>query len=87
MSDVTGANVGKPGLSPDAMREYIKRYGNTLPIDMKKELCKLIIMNDKREEIKECNIGCVINLDNLSDNIVEHLYIFVAHNRNESREL
>jgi hypothetical protein len=84
-SDVAAGHVRHENISSDNQRKYIKKYGASLPLEDKKTLCNLIIMNDKREEIKQCNTGCVIDLDNLSDNIIEQLYIFVAY-RNESHD-
>lgn len=71
--------------TPDQQRKYIKKYGATLPLDAKRTLGNLIIMNDRKDEIKDCNIGCIINLDNLSDNIIEQLYIFVAYRTNHGK--
>ena len=65
--------------SRDQQIWYIKKMADSLTLEGKRAIGNILIMNNKKCELKDCNDGTIINLDNLPKNILEHLYIFITY--------
>ena len=59
-------------------KEYIVKIVDTLDQSGKKELGQIIIMGGKKDSLKLCSEGTVVNLDMLSDDIINRMYSFTT---------
>ncbi len=64
--------------SPTAQKEFILKWVNTLTVDDRKEMARLIINNHLEAFLKAGANGCVINLDAIPADVVEKLYQLVV---------
>ena len=61
-------------ISVDEQKKYLKKYIDAVNIPDKKAIGNLLIMNNMRSSLHECNEGIVINLDKLPDKIITQMY-------------
>ena len=76
-TDDNEQSIIRENISTNQQKWYIKRHSDSLSHATRITIGNIIKMNGKLDEIKECSDGLIINLDNLSDNIIEQVYIFV----------
>lgn len=77
--------IAKDLIPLDDQKRYLKRYIDTMSIDDKKAIGNVLVMNNKRNDLKWCAEGTVINLDTLPVHIIEQMYnliLFKINNRN-----
>lgn len=69
----------KEKISLDKQKWYIIKNIDNLPRDGRIIIGNLIMMNNMAKELKDGGSDVIINLDNLSDNIIEQIYIFISY--------
>jgi hypothetical protein len=69
----------KEVVSSDKQKWYIIKNIENLNRDSKIVIGNLILMNNMAKELKSNGNDLIINLDNLSDNIIEQIYIFINY--------
>jgi hypothetical protein len=71
--------VAKEVISIDRQKWYIIKNIDNLNRDGKIVVGNLILMNNMAKELIASGNDLIINLDNLSDNIIEQIYIFINY--------
>lgn len=55
-------------------KEYIKRYINSIPVDERVHVANILVFNNKKELLKECKEGSLVNLNNIPAFIIRQMY-------------
>lgn len=64
----------QPQLSIDSMINYLMRNINSVPLDDKISLGKVLDMNGHRDKMKESTSGLMINLNALDEETIRKMY-------------
>ena len=73
-----------PTVCADDQKRYLKRQVDFLSIADRQSLGDIIVMNNKRELLRPCSEGTVINIDILPPDILNQMYN-LAHYKREMR--
>jgi hypothetical protein len=55
-------------------KQYIRRYINSIPKDERVHVANVLVFNNKKELIKGCKEGSVINMNMVPDYIITQMY-------------
>lgn len=53
---------------------YLQKYIGSVPTDDRKDIGRILLMNNRADNIVECSEGVVINMDKLPEYIVNQMY-------------
>jgi hypothetical protein len=68
-------------LSIDDQKRYLKKYVDSVSIVTRRNLAQLLIDNGRREALRPCSEGIVINLDVLTAAEIRKLYDVLVYER------
>lgn len=60
-------------------KRYIVDKINVLPVVDKKDIAEAIILADYKHVLKECSEGLIVNLDNLSENVINQIFELIKY--------
>ena len=73
-----------PTVGADEQKRYLKRQVDFLSVADRQSLGDIIVMNNKRDLLRPCSEGTVINIDILPPDILNQMYN-LAHYKREMR--
>lgn len=56
---------------------YLKRYIDTVPVNDRYDIGRLLLLNNKATFIVSCNEGVVIDMDKIPNYIVNQMYVML----------
>jgi hypothetical protein len=74
-------DVVRETVSTDEQKRCLKRWIDVLSVADRKAICNILVMNNRKEALKPCSEGTVINLDNLPASIIEQMYNLAQYRR------
>jgi hypothetical protein len=60
-------------------KRYIIDKINVLPVVDKKDVAEAIILADYKHVLKECSEGLIVNLDNLSEAVINQIFELIKY--------
>lgn len=71
----------KESISIDDQKRYLTRWIDSVSIEDRKSIGNLLVMNNKRDALRPCSEGTVINLDTLPVDIIRQMYNLMLYKR------
>lgn len=53
---------------------YLQKYIGSIPIDDRRDIGRVLVLNNRTSDIVSCSEGVVINMDKLPDQIINQMY-------------
>jgi len=63
-----------PLLSPEDQYKYMARNINSLPYLIRKKVCNIIIHNNQKQALSDCNDGVAISMKDVPDEVIQQMY-------------
>lgn len=82
ITDTPKGDSMRPTCSLEEQKRYLKKYADTVSVDDRRELARLLAHAGYRAVLKPCSEGTIINLDTLNAPEIELLYMRLDHMRN-----
>ena len=79
LAETEEKNAEVVNVNIDGQKQYIGRNVNKVDKAARYGFVRLMILNDLREELQWVNDGTLINLDHLSDEIIQQLYMYIQY--------
>jgi hypothetical protein len=64
-------------------KHYLQRWINNINVADRRDICNILVMNNKRAALVECSEGIIINLDVLPCQIITQIYDLLRHKREQ----
>ena len=76
LTDNDSADSVQPAeiISLDEQKRYLLRHINVISRDDKKSIGDVVVRNNKRNELKWCSEGTIINLDAMPPHVITQMY-------------
>lgn len=77
--DTETDSIAVTSISIDEQKRYLKKYINSVGKEDLIHIGNVLVMNDKKANLRECSEGIVINLDILPDYVILQMYEMLKH--------
>jgi hypothetical protein len=66
-------------------KHYLQRWIDTISVSDRRDICNILVMNNKRAALVECSEGIIINLDTLPPQITVQIYDLMKYKREQKK--